>query len=307
MVAPKHAEAGQIWIHRPTMAAHADAAESKVWRLEAESELRFEVGADTTLTVALRSGSIELLGIELATNREYSFTADKLALFTWHGATLETRGETLSIYESKRDSAMISYVNTHAQLEARREAALRVVRQGVSGPPHGPRVMLVGPTDSGKSSVSSILLSYAVRLGRTPTFVELDVGLGAVTVPGARARARALGLPPHCRAHGASARIPPRAQAPSRRCRWMRPCCRSRRYARRSPTPSAAELTVCVAQGFGLGVPLGYFYGHQSPQENPELYKRLVTSLAAQVRLSNSAPALAIPQNALSMPRRTRC
>ena len=173
------------------MAAHADAAESKVWRLEAESELRFEVGADTTLTVALRSGSIELLGIELATNREYSFTADKLALFTWHGATLETRGETLSIYESKRDSAMISYVNTHAQLEARREAALRVVRQGVSGPPHGPRVMLVGPTDSGKSSVSSILLSYAVRLGRTPTFVELDVGLGAVTVPGARARALA--------------------------------------------------------------------------------------------------------------------
>ena len=96
------------------MAAHAAAAESKVWRLEAESELRFEVGADTTLTVALRSGSIELLGIELATNREYSFTADKLALFTWHGATLETRGETLSIYESKRDSAMISYVNTHA-------------------------------------------------------------------------------------------------------------------------------------------------------------------------------------------------
>ena len=138
-----------------------------------------------------------------------------------------------------------------------------------------------------------------------------------------------LGRRPHCRARRRSrgrdcSRCAPRARArpvtsfstaqranPPRAglsaCRWMRPCCRSRRYARRSPTPSAAELTVCVAQGFGLGVPLGYFYGHQSPQENPELYKRLVTSLAAQVRLSNSAPALAIPQNALSMPRRTRC
>ena len=93
------------WKGKHSKAYISAAAESKVWRLEAESELRFEVGADTTLTVALRSGSIELLGIELATNREYSFTADKLALFTWHGATLETRGETLSIYESKRDSA----------------------------------------------------------------------------------------------------------------------------------------------------------------------------------------------------------
>ena len=36
--------------------------------------------------------------------------------------------------------------------------------------------MMVGPTDVGKSTVSKILLNYAVRLGRKPIYVDLDVG-----------------------------------------------------------------------------------------------------------------------------------
>lgn len=44
--------------------------------------------------------------------------------------------------------------------------------------------MIVGPTDSGKSSLSRILLSYAVRVGRTPLALDLDVGQGEVSVPG---------------------------------------------------------------------------------------------------------------------------
>ncbi|XP_009960333.1 PREDICTED: polyribonucleotide 5'-hydroxyl-kinase Clp1, partial [Leptosomus discolor] len=47
-----------------------------------------------------------------------------------------------------------------------------------------PRVMVVGPTDVGKSTVCRLLLNYAVRLGRRPTFVELDVGQGSVSIPG---------------------------------------------------------------------------------------------------------------------------
>jgi polyribonucleotide 5'-hydroxyl-kinase len=177
---------------------------AEVWRLEPESELRFEVDVESTLAVTLKSGSVELLGIELAVNREYLFTGEKLVLFTWHGATLETRGKADVIYKTAPgETPMVAYVNTHAQLEARRDAALRALNaQNMASSAdsasaggdgsidrarvRGPRVMLVGPTDSGKSSVGSILLSYAVRLGRTPTFVELDVGLGAVTVPGAR-------------------------------------------------------------------------------------------------------------------------
>lgn len=44
--------------------------------------------------------------------------------------------------------------------------------------------MVVGPTDVGKSTVCRLLLSYAVRVGRRPTLVELDVGQSGVSVPG---------------------------------------------------------------------------------------------------------------------------
>jgi len=45
-------------------------------------------------------------------------------------------------------------------------------------------VILVGPMDSGKTSVSKILLAYATRRGHQPTFVDLDVGQGSISVPG---------------------------------------------------------------------------------------------------------------------------
>ena len=43
-----------------------------------------------------------------------------------------------------------------------------------------PQVMVVGPTDVGKSMLCRLLLNYAVRLGRRPTLVELDVGQSGV-------------------------------------------------------------------------------------------------------------------------------
>lgn len=48
----------------------------------------------------------------------------------------------------------------------------------------GPIVMIVGPTDVGKSTLSRILLNYAVRLGRRPIYVDVDVGQGTISVPG---------------------------------------------------------------------------------------------------------------------------
>lgn len=45
-------------------------------------------------------------------------------------------------------------------------------------------MLVVGPTDAGKSSLTRILLSYAVRAGRTPIYVDLDVGQGDLSVPG---------------------------------------------------------------------------------------------------------------------------
>ena len=38
------------------------------------------------------------------------------------------------------------------------------------------QVMVAGPVDVGKSTLCKLLSNYAVRLGRRPVFVDLDVG-----------------------------------------------------------------------------------------------------------------------------------
>ena len=43
---------------------------------------------------------------------------------------------------------------------------------------------MAGRTDSGKSTLCRILASYAVRLDRTPIFVDTDVGQCSVSIPG---------------------------------------------------------------------------------------------------------------------------
>ncbi len=67
----------------------------------------------------------------------------------------------------------------HSQLEILRERAFAAESSDV----WGPRVLITGPIDTGKSSFARVLLSYAARLGRTPGFVDLDVGLGDLALP----------------------------------------------------------------------------------------------------------------------------
>ena len=69
------------------------------------------------------------------------------------------------------------YANIHAVLEQIRQKA---EQKGTKGP----TVMLVGPSDVGKSTLCKILLNYAVRQGRRPVFVDLDVGQGQISTPG---------------------------------------------------------------------------------------------------------------------------
>ncbi|KAM3567347.1 hypothetical protein VYU27_010505, partial [Nannochloropsis oceanica] len=146
----------------------------KRWELRPESELRFEVNGNETFTLVLQSGTAEIFGCELVPGKEYAFHDTKLAAFTWYGAVFET-SESEGVYVSE-ETPMVAYANTHAQLEARRDAALASEGQG-------PRVLIVGQVDSGKSSLAALLTAYALRLGRCPIFVDLDVGQGNVGVP----------------------------------------------------------------------------------------------------------------------------
>merc|ERR1712096_69863 len=47
-----------------------------------------------------------------------------------------------------------------------------------------PKVVIVGPSDTGKSTLARYLTNFAVRCGRTPLLVDLDCGQNSLSVPG---------------------------------------------------------------------------------------------------------------------------
>lgn len=71
----------------------------------------------------------------------------------------------------------IQYLNCHAALEQLRNKA-------EEDNTTGPIVLVAGPTDVGKTSLCRIFLNYAVRMGRRPVYIDLDVGQGNIGMPG---------------------------------------------------------------------------------------------------------------------------
>lgn len=251
---------------------------SEVWTLEPESELRVEVGFDASLSISLRRGTAEVLGVELALNRAYKLSGRKFAVFTWHGCEIETAG-IAEVYKTGRgETTAPAALKVHSFLESRREAAARDATLEVVGGVYGgslfekpsvltestrefyqpnasrggPRVMAVGPTDSGKSTLCKTLAAYAARAGREPVFVDLDPCLGdAGGPPGSIAAVRV----------------------------------------------DLDSLDV-ESPSYGTSVessdpPYSCWFGYDSPADNAELYRHVVDRVAVAVaeRLSTDRPA----------------
>lgn len=72
---------------------------------------------------------------------------------------------------------MTEYANLHFALETLRN-------QSSSSSNQGPRIMIVGPNNSGKTSLVKILTAYAVRMGRCPVVVNTDPSEGVLSLAG---------------------------------------------------------------------------------------------------------------------------
>ncbi|CEJ58502.1 Putative mRNA cleavage and polyadenylation factor IA/II complex, subunit CLP1 [Penicillium brasilianum] len=181
---------------QPSEERHLAVAPPSQITLKAGSEWRFEVAFGHIVRVKLLTGTAELFGTELAESQTYTFIGTKAAIYTWYGCELEvSAGETgagtsdgmtpvaghgaggcQSEYTAE-DTPMIEYANFHFALETMRQEA-----QG-SGK-DGPRVLLLGPDDVGKTSLAKILTAYATKSGRQPLVVNLDPTEGMLSVPG---------------------------------------------------------------------------------------------------------------------------
>ncbi|KXS20132.1 Clp1-domain-containing protein [Gonapodya prolifera JEL478] len=131
----------------------------------------------------LTSGTAEVFGTELAKDTEYEFQGRKVAVFSWTGCTLMVKGTPITEYTAG-ETPMASYLNAHLALELVRADAHESQGYDEEHRTEGPRVLIVGPSDSGKTSLTKILLNYAIKEGRSPLFVDIDPGEGTVTVPG---------------------------------------------------------------------------------------------------------------------------
>ena len=123
------------------------------------------------------TGTAELFGTELVSGNTYTFSATKAAIYTWNGCSFEVSGDALQSEYTAEETPMSEYINVHFALEELREQAKTTGREG-------PRVLILGPENAGKSSLAKILTGYANRSGRSPVLVNLDVKEGVMSIPG---------------------------------------------------------------------------------------------------------------------------
>ncbi|KAJ5246290.1 hypothetical protein N7468_001273 [Penicillium chermesinum] len=160
------------------------------------TEWRFEVAFGHRIKVKLLSGTAELFGTELAELQTYTFTGTKAAIFTWHGCEIEVSPSDTGVNPTDNttslagqgaggcqieyiaeETPMVEYANLHFALETMREEAQESGKDG-------PRVLLLGPENAGKTSLAKILTSYATKIGRQPLVVNLDPTEAMLSVPG---------------------------------------------------------------------------------------------------------------------------
>ncbi|KAI0831014.1 Clp1-domain-containing protein [Hypoxylon sp. FL0890] len=226
----------------PTAASSSTAPPTTTETLEPFWEYRFEVPHGSTLDVKLVSGTAEKDGTELAPNTPYTFTATKTKINTWHGCTLEMSSSgNYDAYTSEPtadETPMVSYLNLHFKLEGLRTAAEKAGQMG-------PRVLVVGPPNAGKTSLVKMLTGWATRMGRQPLVVNTDCREGMLALPGSLSAAVFATIIDITTDWGS---LP-------------------------SSGPSAVPVKL----------PLAYDYGLGQPEDNMRLFKRILSRLAVAV------------------------
>jgi polyribonucleotide 5'-hydroxyl-kinase len=235
-----------------SVASDTGRSNTREWALGPETEYRFELDSGTSLAIRVLKGHAEVFGAELADGKYYLFGHEcKAAVFTWQGCTIEVTGTPSTEYVSD-ETPMNAYANVHLALEKMRVRALSTHRGSPlpSGPeqdvdPEPPRVLVLGPENSGKTTVCKILTNYAVRAGQgwSPMYVNTNPSEGGWTVPGT--------------VSAVPVTAPLGTASPA------------------NPLGSAATSAPSILSSNAL-LPLVYWYGHPEIKRNPLLMDRLI-------------------------------
>lgn len=156
-----------------------------------KSEWRFEVPFKTILKLKVTAGVGEVFGTELPFNIEFLFTGVKYSIYAplAEGCTVSyytvANKENINISNEdgeiveyiSEETAMDHYLNLHFILELYRQEAALLGKLG-------PRVLVVGNGQSGKTTLARILSSYAFKMDKFPVLVNLNPKDGVFSLPG---------------------------------------------------------------------------------------------------------------------------
>jgi hypothetical protein len=96
-----------------------------------------------------------------------TFTDRKFAIYSLSISRIRISDKIKSIYKTE-DTPMYEYLMAHHIINEKRKEALKTNTIG-------PKVMITGTRESGKTSLCNIFINYAIKLGWNPTYVDLDL------------------------------------------------------------------------------------------------------------------------------------
>lgn len=200
--------------------------------------------AGSSLVLKVLAGTAEKDGVELALRNAYTFSGVRSKILTWHGCELEIEGrcdnDSVAEYLNPIANPATSHINLHARLSDMRVDATRQRREG-------PRVLIAGPPNSGKTTLAKTLTSYATRQGYQVITVNANPRDGMLSLPGTL-----------------SASVFATVMDPEAVDGW-------------GSTPTSGPSTVPVK------LPMVFNYGWESAEEDEDLYRELIGRLAGAV------------------------
>uniref|UniRef100_A0A8C9H558 Uncharacterized protein n=1 Tax=Piliocolobus tephrosceles TaxID=591936 RepID=A0A8C9H558_9PRIM len=164
------------------------AANTRIYHLKAYRELRivtldkpsnFEESDESVVKIRILPNqsinknekstncSAEIFGKELIVDKDYYFGYnEKFAIFTFTGCVIQIKGTTLQEYENQNNSIKeflsLCYVLDAYRMLAKKKKTI------------GPRVLITGNNNAGKSTIAMLLLNYALKSNFKPIYIETD-------------------------------------------------------------------------------------------------------------------------------------
>ena len=120
--------------------------------------------------VFLEDGDAEVFGSRMEKGKWYEFVDERFPIYSYGGCLLTLEGQAST--EISKGSNMSAYLKL-----------VDSIRQASTASGKGLRVLIAGPCDAGKSSLSKVLTNYRLADGSKVIYVDLDPGQ-SLSLPG---------------------------------------------------------------------------------------------------------------------------